>query len=258
MGNPLAYDNELIKDNLLYPICGSYLHSVSQKDYKEVFFHPEIMCLDMDDLELILATNDKRDRQPTVDAVIGVKKFHKNKFSSHSLLLIELRLDYKSADNLSKRKLEEKVRHTVDILSTDAAIYKEKFFIFRDNVIQQMINWFNNHSHEGGIFSFCRPLSVTQFNKTIISPAEFPYEPVNNAYEIRKSLKCTEIEDFFNKIEYWLSIGRQYQYNKEEFNLIISILKEQWQQFRASNKLLTELQEIQAQIIEEDNTELLN
>lgn len=111
----LAYDNSIINSNPLHQICGSFLCEVAQKDYGAKFFRPEIECLDIDYCETLGAVNEKRRKEATVDAVIGVKPYNMNRFSSARLLLVELRMKYLSPKNLSKNHLESKVRHTLSL-----------------------------------------------------------------------------------------------------------------------------------------------
>ena len=72
-------------------------------------FPDAMRCIDLDAYEKGLK---KGIHNPTVDAVIGV---FSGKISE--LVLVELRLNYKNADNLSPTKLEEKMSCSKDILS---------------------------------------------------------------------------------------------------------------------------------------------
>ena len=66
---------------------------------------------------------------PTVDAVIGVSSE-----KSAELALIELRLNYKNADNLSLKKLEGKVSCSKSILSGCGKLHPIVYFLFNERV----------------------------------------------------------------------------------------------------------------------------
>lgn len=256
MENPLAFDNGIITSSTLYPSCGSFLCEVAKKDYKRGIFRPDIMCLDMDQCETISAVNDCRLKRHTADAVIGVKKFNRNRFSRPQFLLLELRIDYLSPNNLSKHVLEDKISNTLSLLSNEENIHKQKFFIFNDNVIQQMINWFKNKSLEGGIIRDCYPLSVSEFNNMIKSENEFPYKPVTDIKNMKKALESClnpwNPEEFFKRIEYWGQKAQSLRYDANEFSCIMVELKDIWKAFRTMNIDLNEEEEMNAEIIEED------
>ena len=256
MENPLAYDNDIISSCELYRTCGNFLCEIARKDYKHSLFRREIKCLDMDQCETLNAINDSRQKKHTVDAVIGVKKFNRNRFTHPQFLLVELRIAYQSPNNLSKHELENKIRHTLYLLSTDEHIYKQKFFIFNDNVIQQMINWFNNKSQEGGIISSCLPLSVTDFNNMVKSEKEFPYEPFTDLKELRKALtNCLnpwDADNFFKGIEYWGKKAQSLRYNHNEFVCIMTELQKIWYTFKSMELKLSEEDELNIEILEED------
>ena len=48
----LIYDNGIITEHKLYPVCGKKLQDVSEKDYHgKKYFDEHIECLDMDEYE---------------------------------------------------------------------------------------------------------------------------------------------------------------------------------------------------------------
>lgn len=69
----MIYDNGIITEHKLYPVCGKKLQDVSEKDYHgKKYFDKHIECLDMDEYEKKACRAG--DRKETVDAVIGIKK----------------------------------------------------------------------------------------------------------------------------------------------------------------------------------------
>ena len=89
-------------------------------------FPDAMRCIDLDAYEKGLK---KGIHNPTVDAVIGVSSE-----KSAELALIELRLNYKNADNLSPTKLEEKVSCSKNILSGCGKLHSNVYFLFNERV----------------------------------------------------------------------------------------------------------------------------
>ena len=89
-------------------------------------FPGAMRCIDLDSYEKGLK---KGIHNPTVDAVIGV---FSGKISE--LVLVELRLNYKNADNLSPTKLEKKVSCSKDILSGCGKLHPIVYFLFNERV----------------------------------------------------------------------------------------------------------------------------
>lgn len=88
-------------------------------------FNTEI-CIDLDQFEIDL--NRGQDRDKTMDLMIGL--------TSKQMLLVEAKLNVKSPNNLGKKELVEKIRHTKEILvEQELSIAKEKVFLFNDKVI---------------------------------------------------------------------------------------------------------------------------
>lgn len=98
----LAFDNGIISSHPIYSLCGSTLDTVSKKDYPgEDFFDKSIRCLDMDVYETQTCHGNK---SHTMDAAIGIKSYSNNKFHATRLLLVELRMDYKSEKKRHKKQ----------------------------------------------------------------------------------------------------------------------------------------------------------
>ena len=97
-------------------------------------FPDAMRCIDLDAYEKGLK---KGIHNPTVDAVIGV-------FSGEisELVLVELRLNYVKADNLSPTKLEEKVSCSKNILSGCGKLHPIVYFVFNKQVQPKARNRF--------------------------------------------------------------------------------------------------------------------
>lgn len=257
----LAFDNGITDCHPIYSQCGSTLNAVSKKDYpNEDFFDKGIKCLDMDAYETKTCHGSK---DHTMDAVIGIKSYSNNRFHATRLLLVELRMDYKSEKNLSKIALEKKVSHTKSLLGNNCPINHNSFFIFRPGVIQRIKRWFNDMSNEGGIIKQCEPLSTDDFNGLIKPESAFPYTPVTNIPEMEKSLRQlladNDFTKFISQTEYWLKTAFRFhlQYNNNEFYSIMQPVINIWHDFRASSPALSDEDSLDADILEEDYNALL-
>lgn len=100
-------NNKIIEGHSIYQKYGTTLYDLSKKDYpnKNYFaLHRNIKCISLDAYEAsISGDNDK-----TMDAAIGTNFFSNGRNSSPQLLLVELRMGYKSTNNLSMSKMLSK------------------------------------------------------------------------------------------------------------------------------------------------------
>lgn len=252
----LAFDNGIITAHPLYAQCGCTLDALSKKDYPdEDFFDKSIECLDMDAYETQVCHGNQ---DYTMDAVMGVKNFSGNRFGNPSLLLVELRMDYKSEKNLSKTGLEKKINHTKVLLGSSVPINEPCYFIFRPGVIQRVRRWFRDKSNEGGTLRQGRPLSTHEFSELIKPESAYPYTPITDTVLLGKEL-CRLLPEaayiaFIRKIEYWLKQAMAYRlrYNHQECNSIMEVLIGVWNEFRISSSLLSDEERLEAEILEED------
>ena len=122
-------------------------------------FPDAMRCIDLDAYEKGLK---KGIHNPTVDAVIGV---FSGKISE--LVLVELRLNYKNADNLSPTKLEEKVSCSKNILSGCGKLHAMVYFVFNHRVQSQARSWFARLKW-GGKKNF-KAITIPELNQLISS-----------------------------------------------------------------------------------------
>lgn len=76
-----------------------------------------------------------------MDAVIGIANYDNNHKSGSSLLMVELRLGYQSAKNITALSLNNKVKHTMTLLnaaefpiSQDAVLSLRQMFVSKPNI----------------------------------------------------------------------------------------------------------------------------
>lgn len=259
----LIYDNGIITEHELYPVCGKKLQDVSEKDYHgKKYFDEHIECLDMDEYEKKACRAG--DRKETVDAVIGIKKhLGKNNFSDSYLMLLELRMGYENVKNLSGTKLTDKVSHTQEILGRDKPLYGTIYFVFENRVAQRALSMFHSIKRANRNLKNCEPMSTDDFNRYIKPRSSYPYEPENDVAEIRKQLDINsypgDINKFLGIMRYWCDKALQYkrEYNIDEYNIISPELKAIWHEFRSNKDIeLTDDNKLDIEIMEEDYTEL--
>lgn len=156
----MTWTNELIER---LPQFSPYLvnfNALVKREGGPVNAFPDAMrCIDLDAYEKGLK---KGIHNPTVDAVIGV---FSGKISE--LVLVELRLNYEKADNLSPTKLEKKVSCSKDILSGCGKLHAMVYFVFNHRVQSQARSWFARLKW-GGKKNF-KPITIPELNQLISS-----------------------------------------------------------------------------------------
>ena len=249
---PIVYNNDFLKRHSLYRHCASILNAISERDYpKKNYFDTRIECLDMDTYEKKCGGN----ADCTVDAVIGVSNCVNKVTSSHRLLLVELRMLYVNANNLSKTELEQKVIHTKDLLGSELSIDKNNIFVFTDNVAPQARS-FITRLMQGSKYLIV--WSVSDFRNNIKSIDEMPYIPINPPDKICKELdgfvKTQRWQQLFKQICYWKENALKIRYkNSFEYESLSKTIRDWWTSFRKSNSCLqNEDDELDAQIADEE------
>lgn len=139
------------------PYLKNFNALVKQEGGPTNVFPDAMRCIDLDAYEKGLK---KGIHNPTVDAVIGV---FSGKISE--LVLVELRLNYKNADNLSPTKLEEKVSCSKNILSGCGKLHPIVYFVFNHRVQSQARSWFAR-AKWGGKKHF-KAITIPELNQLI-------------------------------------------------------------------------------------------
>lgn len=98
----------------------------------KALFGQEI-AINLDKIEAKLSRKDKREQRKTVDFAVGISDNGKNK----QMLMVELKLNVSNPDGITKKDIEEKIKHSNDLLGTDPQIGKEKYILFQNCVKQQ-------------------------------------------------------------------------------------------------------------------------
>jgi len=253
---PLVYNNDIVSKHSLYAYCASALNTVSERDYPgKNYFDTQIACLDMDTYEASISHGNAGS---TTDAVIGVSTCENKKMSQHRLMLVELRMNYQSADTLNKGDLESKVTHTRNLLDGELTIEHDNIFVFTERVAPQAIHKIDSWKHEGGLATSFKAWSVQDFHNNIKSIDDMPYTPIyapaQLCNELNGFVKVAQWKDLFEKLTFWLRTAEKIRYsNTFEYESLQKTLMGWWQQFSA--KPITWSDEdvkLEAMIMDED------
>lgn len=175
------FDNAIVEKHPIYKDAGSALSEVSKRDYGNNFFDERIKCLDMDEYEVSVCQEQK---QPTMDAVIGVADYERNRKNNSQLLMVELRLGYRSTNGLEAESLNGKILHTLELLNPARYIVaKQAVFVFNDNVYQQAISWMTSKLHSNVTKKEWVVMNPKTFGRAYLAQEDLPYEPMYD-YEI--------------------------------------------------------------------------
>ena len=158
MAEHMTWTNELIERLPQFsPYLTNFNVLVKREGGPANAFPGAMRCIDLDAYEKGLK---KGCHHPTVDAVIGVSAGR-----SAELVMVELRLNYVKADNLSPTKLEEKVSCSKDILSGCGKLHPIVYFVFNHRVQSQARSWFARLKW-GGKKNF-KPITIPELNQLI-------------------------------------------------------------------------------------------
>lgn len=227
----LVCQNDIIVSHPFARHCQSTLDGIAAKDYqKSGWFDKRIICLSLDDYEanVLQGSNDC-----TMDAAIGIGSYANNRITTSRLMLVELRMGYDNAENLSVSSLENKISHSKNLLSGHP-VDNDNYFIFKNTVVAQARNWAERRRKEGGVRYAWVLLSVDEFNHLIQFVEDMPYVPKNDLVQIAKELTdCIANRDWSNlckQTDYWRGKALNYKHSYEltEFEALRTVLLEIW------------------------------
>jgi hypothetical protein len=253
---PVVYSNSIIERHPLWDKAKGTLNEVSNRDkVGSNFFPSEIECLDLDTFETNYVSGQNN---CTVDAVIGIQNCKNKMCFNPRLLMVELRTNYKNANNLSKSELERKVSHSKVLLGPVLPINCQKLFVFTRDQAPVARHWMDSRRKEGGEIRNFEALSVDDFNETVKSFDDMPYQPIYDPAEIEKeivALVCNaEWTKVIKKFAFWKDKTIECQYNRPfEYQSLKAVISQLWQEFRTQhNPLDDEDNELDAEVLEED------
>lgn len=251
-----VFDNDYLHKHSLWGKCPSTLNEVSERDYRgKNCFDTRIDCLDMDTYERQVCGGQA---DCTTDAVIGICDCENKKKRNPRLLLVELRMRYKSSDSLSETELKNKVGHTKSLLGAELTIDHESWFVFTNTVAPQARRWLSDRANaDGGLKSF-QACSVDEFNNRILLYDNLPYVPQTPVDEIKRRIIEYAVADDWNGldryIDHWLKMAEKYRYsNPAEYQCVKEAVLAGWENVHQQEKKIpdTECQLI-AEILDEN------
>lgn len=230
---PKVYDNKVVASHSIYLECKNNLNALSKKDYpKDSFFSSDIECLDLDSYE---GKRAKGKPDKTMDAAVGIDDYINNRIVNPRLLLIELRMDYKSTDTLDVNTLRGKIQHSRVLLGSELRIDEDNYFIFRDNIAEKAKKWMFSISNEKSDAKKWKALSTSDLSSMLQDVSQMPYIPENDmtmpVNQIRQLITQHEFDKLLGVIDYWNTKAETFKqnYNHSEYNNILTGLKEAWQ-----------------------------
>ena len=223
--------------------CGYFLKfkflfaEILSKDYpgKDFGFSERVLatvCIDLDAVEIASSgSNDK-----TMDCVVGVSDYDENrkKHSCHRIMMVEMKLGCKSFTP-KPGDLRGKEKHTETMLVGNMQ-EESRVFLFTTKVIgdakRRLSSW--KRGSDGELYRSWNFLTPKEYNDFIRFAEDYPYVPVTEKEDIRKSFEnignvSENIEKIVEVRNYWLTLAFGYR-NKgveEECNHIKKLVDEE-------------------------------
>lgn len=167
----------------------SSLGNISDRDYPSAhYFSCDIPALDMDRYEASLHGDNKK----TADAVVGICNERQGKAVDGRLLLVELRMDYRTVSNLSVSSLAEKETHTRQLLRScpdDRRIDLSYCLIFDYKLEQQAYSWMSRIRRSDKVAEAWRTFTPATFCNYINIGKTMPYTPCRETVEAGERFK---------------------------------------------------------------------
>lgn len=248
---PWVICNSVVTEHQLWRQCHSSLFEISNRDYKKVYFkeNPIINALDLDSYEKSLHMSSP---QCTGDVVIGVQKVEKNAIHGAAMLLIvELRMKYKNAENLSINNLCQKIKHSKELLGRQIVIANQYYFVFEKDVAPQAKYYIERQMLESKQQRHWIVVSVDDFRENLILPTDIPMCYEYSTEAIKVSFKhCIEDGVTINfsllgkQFEFWMEKIDLYRWNKSvEAKHIMETINAIYNEIKSSDKFDTFLEE---------------
>ena len=252
----LVNDNAILQAHPMYAAYHRSLHDISLKDYpRGNYFRTDIDGIDLDKYEVdhVIANRDM-----TMDALVGVADYSKNRVVNSRLLLVELRMDYDSTKHLRHSKLLGKVNHSRTAVGSAVMVDEESVFVFRDDVVEQAIKWMFNTSKEHSDAEHWVAMSPSGLDELLLPQSSMPYQPVTDmtgaTSEMNKRISAKDFEGLLELIDYWHKKAEAFksQHKLKEETHIKRHLHDAWQQTKAAGYSINTEQQAYVDVIEEE------
>lgn len=229
----IVCQNDIITSHPFACYCQSTLEEIAERDYCRCgWFDKRTCCLSLDEYEVEIC---KGSNNCTMDAAIGIANYENNRVTALRLMLVELRMGYENAENLSVSSLDSKINHSRSLL-LGCSIDTNNYFIFMNNVAAQAKSWAERKRNEGGVRNMWVMLSVDEFNHLIHFVEDMPYVPKTDLVKLRSGLESLVVgrkwHELSEQSDYWRKKALDYKYRYEiaEFESICVVLLDIWKE----------------------------
>lgn len=148
----------------LYPICQELLNIIFHTEgCKETLFSFET-GLNLDKVETERCKG-KASREATMDLALGVS----NEGKSKQMLLVEMKFNSKQPQNISKKEIDSKIKHAIDLLSQEVPIAERKIVLFGDKQIQ-VAKHYISRLYAKSPKTAIAVMTAREFNETYFNP----------------------------------------------------------------------------------------
>jgi len=113
-----------------YPAQVEPINTIFTNEGFELEIFEKEKAINLDKIEIELCRG-KCSLQPTMDFAIGLSKKGKNS----QMLLVELKLNVNIPSNIARKEIDNKIKHSIEVLSHVPQIHFEKYVLFRKNQI---------------------------------------------------------------------------------------------------------------------------
>lgn len=250
----LVYWNDGITQHPFHTEVGSTLYDISERDYPGTdYFDSAIEALDMDCYE---EKQSQFERKPTMDAVIGIKQFDGHFCNNPRLLLVELRIGYKTIAHLSTTELKGKVDHTRNLL-VGSNLSSFNIFVFTPAVAPHARSWFSRQEKANHWFKLYVAWSTEEFKQNVLAPQNYPYQPYTDVECLKSDatnlINEGDTDGFYIFFDSKMKFAINFQYNNpNEYDAIIEVLKDIWAIFTSDVLTMNEHEILCKELIEED------
>lgn len=252
----LVNDNAILQAHPMYAAYHRSLHDISLKDYpRENYFRPDISGIDLDQYEVDHAIAN---RDMTMDAMVGVADYSKNRVVNSRLLLVELRMDYDGTKHLRHSKLCGKINHSRASVGATIRVEEESVFVFREDVAEQAKRWMFDTKKEYSDAENWIAMSPDELENLLQPLASMPYLPETDmtgaTSDMSNRIAAKDFEGLLGMIDYWHKRAEAFksQYKLKEEAHIKQHLHDTWQQTKVAGYSLNMEQQAYVEMLEED------
>ncbi len=130
----MKYCKETTKQHplsLKYPACLVQLKGCIKKEGGSgALFNEDDICLNLDEIEKVVSNGN---REATMDVAIGLSEEERNR----QMLLVEFRFRYDKPSNIGKKEIEDKIKHSKQLLLGGVMINKNYVFVFSPKKVNE-------------------------------------------------------------------------------------------------------------------------